>query len=752
MKDKDDKFILMNMDDKRSKKIAEVMGNETCKKIIDYLTYNSEKSEEDIAKALDMKINTVEYNLKKLLEAGLVEKAKNFFWSKRGKKIPLYKLAKKHIVISPKNSRPNFAALKTIIPVILAVALIAVIAIMTQTGQPKEIQDINTFDSVQSIQKFVEDNKVKQDIRDYAEAAVGALAGAAKGATSVQSATDSAPSNEASGTDDYSTTNVQVEGVDEADIIKNDGKYIYVVNANKVVIVDAYPVQNMEILSEIEFEDENVGEIYINDDKLIVFTNEYGGIIYSEVRCAAIGVCPPPTYNEPKTKVYIYDVSDRSDPKLDEEISFSGNYANSRMIGNYVYLLANQYINEDVILPVYEINGEVKAIEPQEIYHTPVRDYSFQFTNVFAIDIENAEVSGKSVVTGTSQTVYVSKDNIYTSFTKYPGWYSDDSEEETTINKISIDGDEIEYVATGTVPGHLLNQFSMDEFDGNFRVATTVGEVWDSEKPSENNLYVLDEDMNIVGQIEGMAPGEKIYSVRFMGEKAYVVTFKKVDPLFVLSLEDPQNPQILGKLKIPGYSDYLHPIDENHIIGIGKDTVEADEALKEGRGLDFAWYQGIKMAVFDVTDVENPIEMYKVVIGDRGTDSPALYDHKAFLYDKNKELLVLPITLAEIQGEKTSDNQYGDFVFQGAYVYKLSLEDGFELKGTITHYEDDEVAKKSGYYFYGDKNIQRSLYMDNVLYTFSNEMIKANDLGDLDEIGSVDLPYQNNYREPPILY
>jgi uncharacterized secreted protein with C-terminal beta-propeller domain len=219
----------------------------------------------------------------------------------------------------------------------------------------------------------------------------------------------------------------------------------------------------------------------------------------------------------------------------------------------------------------------------------------------------------------------------------------------------------------------------------------------------------------------------------------------------VIDLSDHENPEVLGKLKIPGYSDYLHPYDENHIIGIGKETVEAEESLKEGRGLDFAWYQGIKMAIFDVSDVENPIEMHKVIIGDRGTNSEALYDHKAFLFNRERELLVIPITLAEIKGEKTRDNQHGDFVFQGAFVYNINLEDGFDLRGRVTHYDDDEVFKKSGFYFRGDAAIRRSLYIEDVLYTLSNTRLQLNDLDDLDRLKVLEFEKGEDNRGP-ILY
>jgi len=193
----------------------------------------------------------------------------------------------------------------------------------------------------------------------------------------------------------------------------------------------------------------------------------------------------------------------------------------------------------------------------------------------------------------------------------------------------------------------------------------------------------------------------------------------------------------LGELKIPGYSDYLHPYDENHIIGIGKDSIEASP--------DFAWYQGVKIALFDVTDFENPKEVSKIIIGDRGTDSPALYDHKAFLFDKEKELLVVPISLYEIDEEtknyyyEESPSMYGSFKFQGAYIYKLNL-DGFTYRGNITHMTESEMSEKDAYWrwYDSDSYITRSLYIDEVLYTISNKMIKMNELSDLNEINSVE--------------
>ena len=731
------KFILMDMDDERSKKIAEAIGNKTCKRIIDYLADNPNRSEEDISKDLKIPMNTVEYNLKKLLKTGLIEKSKKFFWSRRGKKIDLYNPAEKHIVISPKKIKPDMNSLKTIIPMTLLIVALISSALVLFNYESQENSPFSTFESIKDMKNFVENNQLSHNqFMDF-------------GMIGVSRSTGTLESGTSGGASDYSTTNIQVEGVDEADIIKNDGQYIYVVSGNKIVIVEAYPADDMKILSEIEFLEKAPQEIFINGNKLIVFSSEYSQVPYLESECAEFDCIVPPSYKEQRTFANIYDITDKENPKLEDEISVTGNYFGSRMIGDYVYIITNEGVYGNVVLPSIDRNGNMEIIEPNQIYYEDVEDYGFQYTIVLAIDIGDGSTSEKVMLTGNTQNIYVSQNNIYTTFTEYSKWLEGKlniDEEKTNINKISINKEEIEFVASGQVPGHILNQFSMDEFENNFRIATTIGEVWNDENPSMNNVYVLDEDLNIVGELEDLAPGEKIYSVRFMGKRGYVVTFKKVDPLFVIDLADPENPDVLGKLKIPGYSDYLHPYDETHIIGIGKDTVEALEG--EGWGSNnFVWYQGVKMAIFDVSDVENPIEMHKVVIGDRGTQSEALNNHKAFLFDREKGLLTLPITLAEIEGKPSQGNSYGNFVFQGAYVYKIDLEKGFDFQGGITHYDEDEVEDKSGYYFYRNKNVQRSLFMDDVLYTFSNEILKANSLWDLNEISFVELPYESNFEQ-----
>ena len=725
---------MMGLDDERSKKMAEVMGNPTCKKILDYLADTNEASQKDISDALNIPMNTLDYNIKKLLDVGLIEKTKNFFWSAKGKKIPMYKLARKHIVISPKSTKPSIIALKTIIPVIIAVAFVFILIGLIPEKQSVQPTNVKSFDSIDDIKSYIEKNKLRDDVWSDFEAAAGV------------SVTKSTTAEAAGGAGDYSTTNIQVEGVDEADIIKNDGKYIYTVVGNKVVIVNAYPADNMEILSEINFSgnSEGVGEVFINDDKLIIFTISYSPIIYAQERTAKTAEIAiyPPRYQESKTNVYIYDISDREKPELENKISVSGNYINSRMIENYVYLITNQYMyDEEIILPMIEKNGEVDVIQPNEIsYIDDIEDRNYMLTIITSIDVNDGDTTKETILSGYTGNVYVSMNNIYLTQTQYSSWYTGEGEK-TIIQKISIDEDNVKYVASGEVKGHILNQFSMDEFDENFRIATS-GSLWESgESISKNNVYILDENLNIIGKLEDLAPGEKIYSVRFIGERAYMVTFKKVDPLFVIDLSNPQSPSILGKLKIPGYSDYLHPYDENHIIGIGKEAADASSEDVNSRNLDFAWYQGMKIAIFDVSDVENPVELHKIVIGDRGTDSEALHEHKAFLFNREKELLVLPITLAEYKEPPTEPWQYGEFTFQGAYVYKINLDEGFKFKGRITHVTEQDELKR-GYYYDWYTQIKRSLYIGDILYTVSNKIIKANDLDDLTEINKVELPHE----------
>ncbi len=549
--------------------------------------------------------------------------------------------------------------------------------------------------------------------------------------------------------DDYSTTNVQVQGVDEADIVKTDGEYIYQINKGNIVVVKAYPEEEMKVISTISFKDEMISpiELYIDKKYMTVVASNYSDIVnssYSDFRPNSDG-----------TKVIVYDISDRKNIKKVREFGVDGSYVSSRKIGSSVYLVSNKDVylygvNDDKkITPCYSdtaIKEEKVKVGYSDIRYFPGSTGN-NFMIISGINLDKMDEPAKvETYLGAGQNIYCSLDNLYVSITGYTGTdYSGDinelakaksriisnrANEITKVYKFSLNNGQITYLKEGSVPGRILNQFSMDEYNGYFRIATTVGS--EVSGTSKNNVYILDDILNIKGKIENIAPGEKIYSTRFMGDRCYMVTFKKVDPLFVIDLKDPASPKILGALKIPGYSDYLHPYDENHIIGFGKDT-EVYE--------DTAYYQGMKIALFDVSDVNNPVQKFQEIIGDRGTDSELLRNHKALLFSKEKNLMAFPVNEKRIQ-DKNNNNmnavtQYGYSYFQGAYVYNIDLVKGFTLKGKITHMNDKGALKSGRYSFKSNKSVQRILYIGDTLYTLSNSMIKANDINDLKEKKSV---------------
>ena len=616
---------------------------------------------------------------------------------------------------------------KTLAPVAAAVLLITVMGLFMDTpGHPYlEGSQISKFSSYEELKGFIETNAQQKtsvwrnDIFDLS------ITGSARAPASGERA------KLAPAASDYCTTNIQVAGVDEADIVKTDGVYIYLVSGNRTIIVRAYPPGQAQVLSEIEVQGTVVG-IFVNGDRLVVFEEETPYYPYYD--CYDVPVTREyeiMPYISPRVLIKVYDVSDRENPRLQRELSAGGQYVSSRMVGNYTYVVINEPVYEEddgVNLPRIYSEGTEKEIPATDIYYSGVADYYYMYSTIIAINTQddNQEPTYETILLGASSNLYVSMDNIYLTF---PVWGRDVGDsQKTSIHRIHIQGSVMNYTASGEVPGMVLNQFSMDEYDDHFRVATTT-----YGQTTENNVYILNMSLNVTGSLEDLAPGETIYSARFMGERGYLVTFKQVDPLFVIDLSDPYNPAVLGYLKVTGYSDYLHPYDENHIIGIGKETTDAGE---------FAWHQGVKISLFDVSDVRNPVPIFEDEIGDRGTDSPVLWDHKAFLFDKSRNLLVMPILEAKVDVTKYSEAElvwaYGQPVYQGAYVFDISISNGLQLRGRITHIDDPSALEQGYYYPY---SVQRSLYIDDVLYTISQAKIVMNNLENLDYINEVELLY-----------
>lgn len=621
--------------------------------------------------------------------------------------------------------------------VVLAVFIFAGIIpffIYPQTGKANYTYELKNFSSYDELFDFIKKKYEGEIIRYYENGAyITAYGGNVKTTTIPHSSLDGEANL------DFSKTNIQVGGVDEADVVKTDGKYIYLVSQNQVFIIRAYPPENATVLSKIVFEDAFPSNIFVNENNLLIFSNSF---TYFYEKEGAFG------YGIQSCEIRIYNITDRENPELMSEIKLNGNYFDSRMIGDYVYAITTEYPytiyrnfggNETFHIPALIENNVSVEVPPSSIYYIDVPEKVETITHIVAININEGKIENqKMFLLGGAGELYVSRDNIYIVYTKYEyaseEIFYEELQEKTVIYKISIEGRNISYSAQGEVPGRILNQFSMDEYNKFFRIAVTSGSVWAGD--STNSIYIMNENLSIVSSLENIAVGERIYSARFVGDKAYLVTFKKVDPFFTIDLSDPYNPKIIGELKIPGYSTYLHPYDENHIIGIGKETVEASFEEKEERNIDFAWYQGIKISMFDITDFENPKEISKVIIGDRGTESPVLYDHKALLFDKEKGIFVIPVRVYEISEEikekqNYTGNIYGEFTFQGAYVYNVSIEKGFEYLGRITHMNSTDEQWNYLYY------IKRSLYIENSLYTISDGMVKINDMKTLEEIKSI---------------
>lgn len=565
----------------------------------------------------------------------------------------------------------------------------------------------------------------------------------------------------------FSQTNVQVSGVDEGDLIKTDGAYIYALSHGTVRIVKAIPATALSESAVIDFEDEqfSANDLYVEGNKLIVIGSRWdnrGGGVYPmmEKRIASDMIWPG--YGMSKTEARIYDISNKASPKIERKVTFDGNAVSSRRINDNLYLVMNQSpaywggpvpltrsATENDLLPTYSDTAGDVTDQPVTdcskvsiLPHVPSPQYLM--VGVVPVRDTNKKVSTE-VILGSAENIYASLNNLYVATTEWNYvWDSANpqSSQKTNVFRFDYTEDGVEMQAQGTVNGRILNQFSMDEHEDYFRIATTRDQQWRSENdtiPSTNQLFVLNMEMNTVGDIENIAPGESIYSVRFMGDRAYVVTFKQVDPLFVIDLEDPRNPEILGKLKIPGFSNYLHPYDENYVIGFGKEVDEAinKEKVHSDDAVHYTAVLGMKVSLFDVSDVHNPKELHKVVLGDRGTESTLLYDHRALLFEKDRDLLAFPVSIMELPaGSKPSDESaYATQTFQGVIAFRLTPDKGFEQLGRITHYTDDEI-KKAGQNLYG-KNVERVIRIGESLYTLSPAGVLSNSLQNMSRQSSV---------------
>jgi len=526
------------------------------------------------------------------------------------------------------------------------------------------------------------------------------------GPVTTVAATATAP--QAAGDDgrEFSGTNVQVAGVDEPDVIKTDGERILTaVNGTLHYLTVSGDGAGAELVGSLHLGEGWNHRFFVSGDRAIVFSS---GDWYAVPEPMLTEVAPAPgvlPWMGPTTLIKEIDLSDPTDMRVLHTLRVEGEFLSARAIGDTVRVVVSSYpddlpfvypsspaaealaeeTNRGVIeqstledwLPSYtlfagdEVVGQGLVVECDRA-HRPAEFAGFETLSVLTFDLGGGlEPGAGTAVLAQGQTVYASTERLYVATNVWvPETLIGDArleslEEEysTAIHAFDITGDDpAEYLASGSVDGHLLSQFSLDEYDGYLRVATTRGAPWGWDDDSESAVTVLEIDGDRLverGRVGDLGRGESIFAVRFIGDAGYVVTFRQTDPLYVIDLSDPQAPVTAGELKVPGYSAYLHPVGEDLLLGIGQDATE------DGRTT------GAKASLFDVSDPANPREVDVWTM--EGGYSEVEWDHLAFLYWDPAQTAVLPL----------QDWSSG---FTGAVV--LKTDDGLREAGRIEHTGD----------------------------------------------------------------
>lgn len=583
-------------------------------------------------------------------------------------------------------------------------------------------------------------------------------------------------------TEDYSKTNTQVENVDEADIIKTDGKYVYSLTSDKIVITNVEDLSKPEVVGKVTIEDST----YIPED--LVLYNDY---------LIAIGTKTTSSYasrNNSTTGVFIYDMKDKKNLYTVKEFEIAGKYNTCRVAnGKFSIIvnsvLASKYSNlkeEDLNLSYME-NSSRKNIDLANVQYIANGERVTNTTDImvtdldniqkdvnvykYLFDMENAYVSENAIYL--TDYAYESKSSTITPWSIFgpKGIFSlrDAYEEDyyglsysykTRIYKLSMKDDKLELVGKTTTEGQLLDQYSMDEKDGNLRVALNSSKKGDNQG---TRIEVYDKDLKLIGKSVAVEPDEKMYASRFIGDKAYLVTYKNMDPLFVVDLKDPTSPKFLGKLNITGYSTYLHPYDENHLIGIGMETETTPTKNSAGRVISSRTrITGMKIALFDISNFSNPKVVSTVKIGDSGTSSAALSNPKAMLFDLEHKLIAIPVTNVpmDLTGGENDDissltKQYISSyqktyrqkdLSEGYAVFSIDAEEGIKQRAIITH------NFKINYSSYKNTLCMRGVRIGDYLITVSAKGMQINDIATLSSISELDFAtgkQLNNNRTIP---
>ncbi len=597
-----------------------------------------------------------------------------------------------------------------------------------------------------------------------------------------------ATEDEGGGASEVSTTNTQVEDVDEPDFVKNDDEHVYVLSPTGLHVIDAWPAEEAREIAKITV----VGEprrMFLEGDVLAVYSRVESSS-YAPNGVGAAGQSPSMqgctygydcrfTSEGGRTAITLFDVSNAAAPVLLHRFDLSGGFVAARRVGSTVYTVVHdtgatssppvdlklestslealrasyqdrrQSIEQTIdavpsaffvpwVSEVGESGGEPQPIEACDSALVGKAAAGLSFVSLVAFDLDTLAPPRRTLIAGKPGFVYSSAEALYLATDgvdggdAYPQPYSGAAESErSTIHKFSLEGTSTLYAGSQAVRGHVLNQFSMDEHQGVLRVATSSGRVPNPDVSSNVTTFGSDEQGNFVrrGELTGLAPQEDIRSVRFDGDRGFVVTFKKTDPLFVIDLAEPSAPKVLGELKIPGFSTYMHRLDDHHLLAVGFDA--------DDHG-DFAYFDGIQIQIFDVTDLADPRLLHKTVIGTRGSGSEALMNHLAFNYFAQKQLLALPMTVCE----GGDDGVYADqLTFSGLMVFDVSLEEGIVERGRMP-FVDAQQAAPAGtpgascgtWWSNSTSLVKRSIFMDDFALGISDTKLNVANLTELSKI------------------
>ncbi|MFZ5896622.1 MAG: beta-propeller domain-containing protein [Myxococcota bacterium] len=580
-----------------------------------------------------------------------------------------------------------------------------------------------------------------------------------------------AGSHAARGAKRYSRTNNQVANVDEADLVKTDGRYLYLSLNGALRIVEA---MKPRVLSVTKLPG-RVRDLFVEGDRAVVYSS-IGGNRSKPCRygydCSFSG-------DGSATHISVLDVSDRSAPKRVREIELSGSLLASRRIGNSVHSVVTQ---GDVDAPPYDVwmddlpecgvrDAAVRArvarlkqrneaairtyvaswaptirergVERklcEHVWKSKIEDGD-AFTSLVSFDLTNdAEQAFTTTLRSRPGAVFASADALYVSVAHDKPLHGRAAyrpfgrsvNEISEVHKFSLGArpSDTRYVGSGVVPGHVLNQFAMDQWYGYLRVATSRGRVPDPKVESQISILAQDQSGSLVrvGAVEHMAPGEDIRAVRFDGDRGYVVTFKKTDPLFVLDLLNPAQPRVLGALKIPGFSTYLQRIDPDHLISIGFDADDHGS---------FAYYDGLLLQLFDVRTPTDPKLLFREKIGTRGSASEAATDHLAFNYFGERGLLAIPATICDGGGDGRSGDKLS---FSGLLVYNVDTRAGFKRLGGVNH--GVSGANCAAWWSRSESVVKRSVFLDDLVYSVASNRVKAQRLAALGtDLADLDMTY-----------